>query len=176
MRASTAGPATMVRRLSNRANLLIAKNAIRNRMPRKEGGHRFWNSLTWISLFRSPFLCCWTSPRPNIHPRSTSSRIDFNASFKITIIHNITEIRKAAHPWPYILNRQHGSEHFALSAYFHLFLPVLLHLTMTDRPVNKPAKMPYLKFPCRTVLPDRHGTLSYHPTGPFFPKGRLLRG
>ena len=81
------------------------------------------------------------------------------------VIHNITEIRKAAHPWLSILNRQHGSEHFALPAYLHLFLPVLLHLTLTDRPINKPAKVANLKFPCRAILLSLRGTLSYHPTG-----------
>jgi hypothetical protein len=61
--------------------------------------------------------------------------------------------------------RQHRSEYLAFSAHLHLLVPAFLHLALTDRPVDKPAKMPTLKFPRRAISPDLHGTFSYHPTG-----------
>jgi len=67
-------------------------------------------------------------------------------------------------------------EYLTLSAYFHLLLPAFLLTALANRPINKPAKISPLKFPCRTVLPNFHRTLSYHPTGPFFPGTRLFRG
>jgi hypothetical protein len=44
-------------------------------------------------------------------------------------------------------------------------VPAFLHLALADRPVDKPAKMPTLKFPRRAISPDLDGTFSYHPTG-----------
>jgi hypothetical protein len=58
----------------------------------------------------------------------------------------------------------------------HLLLPASLHPPLADRPIYKPAKMPNLKFPSRTVFPDLHRTLPYHPTAPFCLGGRLFRG
>ncbi len=55
-------------------------------------------------------------------------------------------------------------EYLALAARFHLFVPALLYFTLADSPVDKPAKMPTLKFPCRAISLDLHGTPSYHPT------------
>jgi hypothetical protein len=56
-------------------------------------------------------------------------------------------------------------EYLALSAHLDLLVPAFLHLALTDGPIDKPAKLPALKFPCRAISSDLHGTLSYHPTG-----------
>jgi hypothetical protein len=61
--------------------------------------------------------------------------------------------------------RQNRSEYLAFSAHLHLLVPAFLHLALADRPVDKPAKMPTLKFPRRAIFSDLHGTFSYHPTG-----------
>ena len=60
--------------------------------------------------------------------------------------------------------RQHRSEYLALSAHLHLLVPVFMHFALTDRPIDKPAKLPTLKFPCRAISPHPIGTLPYHPT------------
>jgi hypothetical protein len=57
-------------------------------------------------------------------------------------------------------------EYLALLAPLHLLVPAFLHLALADRPIDKPAKMPTLKFPCRAILPHPRGTLPYHPTRP----------
>jgi hypothetical protein len=68
--------------------------------------------------------------------------------------------------WAFLLNKQHTSEYFALSAYFHLLSPVLMCPTLTDCPVNEPAETPRLEFPCRTLFPSLRGTLPYRPARP----------
>ncbi len=64
----------------------------------------------------------------------------------------------------FLSKRQYASEYFALPAQFHFFLPGLLHLALTDRPIDEPAEVSDLKFPCRTVLLNLSSALSYHPT------------
>ena len=61
--------------------------------------------------------------------------------------------------------KQNRSEYLASSAHLHLPVPAFLHFPLTDGPIDKPAKMPTLKFPRRAISPDLHGTFSYHPTG-----------
>jgi hypothetical protein len=53
---------------------------------------------------------------------------------------------------------QNRSEYLAFSAHFHLLVPAFLHLALADRPVDKPAKMPTLKFPRRAISSDLHPT------------------
>lgn len=64
----------------------------------------------------------------------------------------------------------------ASAAQLHLLLPAFLHLALTDRPVNEPAEMPCLKFPCRAILPDLLRTSLYDPTGSGHFFLRILEG
>ena len=75
-----------------------------------------------------------------------------------------------------LLKRQHASEYLALSAYLHLLLPAFLNLPLTDRAVDKPAKVANLKFPCRTILFNLRGALPYHPTAIDLLMRGLLQG
>ncbi len=70
---------------------------------------------------------------------------------------------------------KHLSEDLALPAYFHLRLPPLSYLALTDRPTNKPAKMAGVKFPCRTVSPGLHRTLPDHPTATLLVMRKVLK-
>jgi hypothetical protein len=60
--------------------------------------------------------------------------------------------------------RQCSSEYFTLSAHLYLLVPAFLHLALTDGPVDKPAKLPPLKFPCRAISSGLRRTPSYYPT------------
>ena len=52
-----------------------------------------------------------------------------------------------------------------MSAHLHLLVPALLNLALTDGPIDKPAKLSTLKFPCRAISSDLHRTFPYYPTG-----------
>jgi len=43
-------------------------------------------------------------------------------------------------------------------------MPGFLRLTMAYRPIDKPTKMPTLKFPRRAIFPGIHRALFYRPT------------
>ena len=60
-------------------------------------------------------------------------------------------------------------EYRALAAYLHLLLPAFSHGALTDGPVDEPAQMSCLKFPCGALLLDLLGTSLHDPTrsGPF---------
>ena len=56
-------------------------------------------------------------------------------------------------------------ENLALSAHLHLTLPIFMNLSLTYRPINKPAEMPALKFPCGALLLYLLGAGLNGPTG-----------
>jgi hypothetical protein len=62
----------------------------------------------------------------------------------------------------------HGTEHVALPARLHFFLPIFLHFSMTHGPVDKPAQMSQSKFPCRAVGSAFLGATLGRPTFLFF--------
>jgi hypothetical protein len=76
----------------------------------------------------------------------------------------------------FLSKRQLGLEHFALSAYFHLPRPAYLHAALANRPVDEPAKMPNLKFPCWAISLRLYGTLPYHITRSTILAGEFLHG
>jgi hypothetical protein len=45
-----------------------------------------------------------------------------------------------------------GAQNLTVSASIHLLLPVLLNSAFADGPIDKPAQMTGLKFPCRTFF------------------------
>ncbi len=56
-------------------------------------------------------------------------------------------------------------EDLALSAYFHLIVPISLDLPLTDRPADKPTEVPALELPGRTLLFYLYGAVLNVPAG-----------
>jgi len=61
--------------------------------------------------------------------------------------------------------RKQARKYRALAAYLHLLLPAFSHGALTDGPVDEPAQMSCLKFPCGALLPDLLGASLHYPTG-----------
>ena len=61
--------------------------------------------------------------------------------------------------------RKQARKYRALAAYLHLLLPAFSHGALADGPVDEPAQMSGLKFPCGALLPDLPGTSLHDPTG-----------
>ena len=61
--------------------------------------------------------------------------------------------------------RQNRLEYPTLSADLHLLLPAILHLALTDGPVDEPAKVPSPKFPRRAILSGFLRAFFYYPAG-----------
>jgi hypothetical protein len=70
---------------------------------------------------------------------------------------------------------KHGMKDLALSAYFHLAIPISLNLSMAYGSTDKPTEMSALELPCRAILLYLRGAVLNVPTG-FAPILSVLLG